>query len=89
MASPRRERYRIDRARSAADELTRVAAAFESKALEAGAVLAHGQVRLAAGDTAGARADFEAAILQWGEIGAPYETALGGLRGTDCDACEI
>ena len=69
----------IDRARSAADELTRVAAVFESKALAAGAVLAHGQVRLAAGDTAGARGDFEAAVHQWGEIGAPYETALGRM----------
>ena len=69
----------IDRARSAADELTRVAALFESKALTAGAVLARGQVRLAAGETAGARGDFEAAVLQWGEIGAPYETALGRM----------
>ena len=69
----------IDRARSAADELTRVAAAFESKALSAGAVLAHGQVRLAAGEIARARCDFDAAIHQWGEIGAPYETALGRM----------
>ena len=69
----------LDRARSAADELTRVAAVFESKALAAGAVLAHGQVRLALGDTAGARGDFEAAVQQWDEIGAPYETALGRM----------
>ena len=69
----------IDRARAAAEELTRVAAVFESKALAAGAVLAHGQVRLAAGDTARARGDFEAAVDQWGEIGAPYETALGRM----------
>jgi hypothetical protein len=69
----------IDRARSAADELTRVAAVFESKALAAGAVFAHGQVRLAVGDTAGARSDFGAAVHQWGEIGAPYETALGRM----------
>jgi tetratricopeptide (TPR) repeat protein len=69
----------IDRARSAADELTRVAAVFESKALAAGAVLAHGQVRLAAGDTAGARSDFEAAIRQWSEIGAPYEAAVARM----------
>jgi tetratricopeptide (TPR) repeat protein len=69
----------IDRARAAAEELTRVAAVFESKALAAGAFLAHGHVRLAAGDTARARADFEAAVDQWGEIGAPYETALGRM----------
>ena len=69
----------IDRARSAADELTRVAVVFESKALAAGARLAHGQVRLAVGDTAGARSDFDAAVHQWGQIGAPYETAVGRM----------
>jgi len=69
----------VDRARAAAEELTRVAAAFDSKALAAGAVLAHGQIRLAEGDSAGARGDFEAAVRQWGEIGAPYETALGRM----------
>jgi tetratricopeptide (TPR) repeat protein len=69
----------IERARSAADELTRVATVFQSKALVAGAILANGQVRLAAGDTAAALGDFEAAVHQWGEIGAPYETALGRM----------
>jgi tetratricopeptide (TPR) repeat protein len=69
----------IDRARSAADELTRVAAAFGSKALAAGAVFARGQVRLAVGDAAAARCDFETAVHQWGEIGAPYETGLGRM----------
>jgi tetratricopeptide (TPR) repeat protein len=65
----------LHRAQSAADELGRVAAVFESRALAAGAAFAHGQVRLAAGDTAGARGHFEAAAHQWDEIGAPYETA--------------
>ena len=69
----------IDRARSAADELARVAARFESKPLAAGAALAAGQVRLAAGDVARARGDFETAIHQWDEIGAPFETALGRM----------
>jgi tetratricopeptide (TPR) repeat protein len=69
----------LHRAQSAADELARVAAVFESKALAAGAAFALGQVRLAAGDTAGARRDFEAAAHQWGEIGAPYETARGRM----------
>jgi tetratricopeptide (TPR) repeat protein len=69
----------LDRARSAADELSHVATVFDSKALVAGAVLASGQVRLAAGDPAAARRDFEAAVHQWGEIGAPYETALGRM----------
>ena len=65
----------VDRARSAADELTRVAELFQSKALVAGAVLAQGRVRLVEGDTAAARRDFGAAIRHWSEIGAPYETA--------------
>lgn len=69
----------VDRARSAAEELTRVAAAFESKALAAGAILARGQVRLAAGDTAGARGDFESAVQSWKAIGAPYEMAVGRM----------
>ena len=42
-------------ARDAADELARVAAAFQSRALAAGAAMADGRVRLAAGDLAGAR----------------------------------
>jgi tetratricopeptide (TPR) repeat protein len=69
----------LHRAQAAADELARVAAVFESKALAAGAALARGQVRLAAGDAAGARRDFETAAQQWGEIGAPYETARGRM----------
>lgn len=66
-------------ARSAAEELGRVAALFQSKAFEAGAALAHGRVRLAEGDTAAARSDFETAAQQWGDIGAPYETALARM----------
>ena len=42
----------LDRARAAADELERVAARFQSKALVAGATLAGGRVRLAEGDAA-------------------------------------
>ena len=69
----------LDRARSAAHELASVAASFESKALAAGAALALGRVRLAEGDPAGARADFEIAVQSWSEIGAPYETALARM----------
>jgi len=66
----------IGRARSAADELTRVAARFKSKALIASATLAHGRLRLAAGDAADAgRLCAEAARL-WSDVGAPYEAAL-------------
>jgi tetratricopeptide (TPR) repeat protein len=68
-----------DRARSAADELGRVAARFQSKALAASAALARGRMRLAEGDLAGARMDFEATTQQWSEIGAPYETALARM----------
>ena len=73
----------ITRARSAADELTRVAARFESKALVAGATHAQGRVRLAEGDPADAeRYSAEAARL-WNEVGAPYEAALARVGFAD------
>jgi tetratricopeptide (TPR) repeat protein len=66
----------LDRARSAADELERVAARFESKALAASAALAQGRVRFARGETTAAERHFELAVRLWHEVGAPYETAL-------------
>jgi tetratricopeptide (TPR) repeat protein len=69
----------LARARSAADELEQVAAKFESKALAAGAALAQGRVRSAAGDTTGAQRHFEMAARLWHEVGAPYETALARM----------
>jgi tetratricopeptide (TPR) repeat protein len=69
----------LDRARSAADELEQVAARFESKALSAGAALAQGRVRSAAGDTTDAARHFEVAARLWHEVGAPYETALARM----------
>jgi tetratricopeptide (TPR) repeat protein len=69
----------IKRARAAAEELTRVAARFESKALAAGAALARGRVALAQGSAADARHDFEEAASLWNEVGAPYETALARM----------
>ena len=66
----------IARARSAADELTRVAARFASKALIASATLAHGRVRLAAGDPAEAERLCAEAARLWSDVGAPYEAAL-------------
>ena len=66
----------IARARSAADELTRVAARFASKALVAGATLGHGRVRLAEGDPADAERLCAEAARLWSEVGAPYEAAL-------------
>ena len=53
--------------------------AFESKALAASAALARGRVRLAEGERAGARQEFEAAAQLWNEVGAPYETALARM----------
>jgi hypothetical protein len=69
----------LDSARAAADELSRIAARFQSKALAAGATHARGRVRLAGGDSAGARLDFAAAAHLWDEVGAPYETALARM----------
>ena len=63
-------------ARDAADELARVAATFQSKALVASAAMADGRVRLAVDDTSGARQAFQTAVELWGLVGAPHETAL-------------
>jgi hypothetical protein len=66
----------IDRARSAADELTVVATRFHSKALAASAAAAHGRVHLAQGDMANAERFLSEAVRLWNEVGAPYEAAL-------------
>jgi tetratricopeptide (TPR) repeat protein len=66
-------------ARSAAEELERIAARFESKALFAGAALARGRVRFADGDPAGAEQSLSEAVLLWNEVGAPYEVAVARL----------
>ena len=66
-------------ARAAADQLSRIAALFESKALFASAALARGRVGLAEGDAAGARRDFEEAAHLWNGVGAPYEAALARM----------
>ena len=69
----------LDRARAAADELERVAARFQSKALVAGATLARGRVRLAEGDAADAERHCSEAARLWNEIGAPYEAAIARM----------
>jgi tetratricopeptide (TPR) repeat protein len=69
----------LESARSAADELGRIAAVFQSSGMAAGATLARGHVRLAEGDPTGARREFEAAANQWNDIGAPYEAAIARL----------
>lgn len=70
---------RLDLARAAADDLSRIAARFESRALVAAAAHAYGHVGLAEGDPAAARRDYGSAAHLWNEIGAPYETALARL----------
>jgi tetratricopeptide (TPR) repeat protein len=69
----------VDRARWAAAELGKIATVFGSNALAASAAAAAGRVRLAEGDAAGARGHFETAMRLWGEIGAPYETAVARM----------
>jgi tetratricopeptide (TPR) repeat protein len=69
----------VDNARSAADELQRVAARFHGKALVAGATLAQGRVRLAEGDAAAGERLCSEAVRLWSEVGAPYEAALARL----------
>jgi tetratricopeptide (TPR) repeat protein len=69
----------LSRARSACDELERVATRFESKALIAAAALARGRVRLAGGDAAGAERSLSEAVRLWNEVGAPYEAALARM----------
>lgn len=63
-------------ARAATDELERIGAKFESKALVATAAAARAKVCMATGDRVGARASFERAARLWLEVGAPYEAAL-------------
>src|SRR5215212_775304 len=69
----------LARAQASADELERVAARFQSKALIAGATLARGRVRLAEGDATEAERCCSEAARIWHEIGAPYEAALARM----------
>jgi tetratricopeptide (TPR) repeat protein len=69
----------LARAQAAADELERVAARFQSKALVAGATLARGRVRLAEGNAAEAERCCSEAARMWHEIGAPFEAALARM----------
>jgi tetratricopeptide (TPR) repeat protein len=66
----------LGRARTAADELQRVAARFHSQALVAAATLARGRVRLAEGHVAQAERCCSEAARLWNQIGAPYEAAV-------------
>lgn len=70
----------VAQARAAADELRRVAAKFQSKALAATASLAQGRAHLAGGDLSAAGREFAIAAQQWSDIGAPYETAVARMN---------
>ena len=70
----------IGRAQSAAEELERVAARFESTALLASAAHARGRVQLANGDAVRAEQSMSTAVRLWNEVGAPYETAQARIN---------
>jgi tetratricopeptide (TPR) repeat protein len=69
----------LGRARAATDELERVAARFQSKALVAGSTLARGRVQLAEGHAAEAERCCSKATRLWNQIGAPYEAAVARM----------
>ena len=62
-------------ARTAAEELTRIVAAFELPALQAGRHQVWGRVLLAEADAAGAATELRSAIRMWREVAAAYEIA--------------
>lgn len=62
-------------ARSATDELEKIASAFTSRALQASAAHSHATVELAAGDVPVARRAFKRAVDTYTELAMPYEAA--------------
>ncbi len=74
-------------ARSASDELTRIAGRFGSKALEASASVARGRVLLAGGNPHEAERCLEAGARAWNDIGAPYEAARARVVLADARRC--
>ncbi|MBA3396362.1 MAG: transcriptional regulator [Deltaproteobacteria bacterium] len=78
----------LDEARLATEELERIAARFESKALLAAAAGARGKLCLASDDAGGARGSFGRAAELWNEVGAPYEMALVRLGLADAHRAE-
>ena len=63
-------------AREAAEELDGLVETFDTVARQAERELAWGRVFLAEGDPVGAAARLRAAIVLWGRVIAPYETAI-------------
>ncbi|MDP9295654.1 MAG: hypothetical protein M3O88_03015, partial [Actinomycetota bacterium] len=69
----------LDRARSAAVELERIAGVLGTKAFRATAAIARGQIELADGHASEAGASFGQGATLWKELGAPFETARARL----------
>lgn len=65
----------IDDAAGLADELDGFATLTGCTSVSAAAAYAHARVDLARGDPAGALPYARRAVLQWGEVGCPYEVA--------------
>ncbi|HEY8526589.1 MAG TPA: helix-turn-helix transcriptional regulator [Acidimicrobiales bacterium] len=65
----------LDAARSAAQELTALAAGADAPLLDALVAYAAGAVALAAGDAAGALPAFRRAAAGWRDLGMPYDAA--------------
>ena len=65
----------LDAARSAAEELARIATAMNAQFLHASSADAAGAVALASGDAGSAVASFRHACATWRELEAPYEIA--------------
>ncbi|HVQ15711.1 MAG TPA: LuxR C-terminal-related transcriptional regulator, partial [Vicinamibacterales bacterium] len=68
----------IASAREAADELSQIASAFDSRVLHATAAHACGAVALAAGESSAALELLRSALTVWQELRAPYE--IGRVR---------
>jgi ATP/maltotriose-dependent transcriptional regulator MalT len=78
----------LDGATEAADELERIARAYCSPALSAGALSARGRVQLAQGDTRDACATLQRAVDEWNRLEVPYEVATAQLLlGQACRHC--
>lgn len=70
----------LDQARTAADELERIASMFGSSALRASAAFACGSVDLAVGDTVAARSGLKGAVDAYNALAMPHEAARARMR---------
>ena len=65
----------LDAARTATDDLERIARVYRSALLEATAVTSRGRLLLAEGDLADATASLRTALQRWRALAVPYEVA--------------